>query len=70
MNKVERIRARKSYKMFEEWYNFLPVHTSDTKLILQKLRTELDNHSAYGTQTMADYAKESLDQLCKDKNIK
>lgn len=70
MNKTEKIRARKSYKMFEDWYNFLPIHTSDTKLILQKLHAELNSRSAYGTQTAADYAKESLDQLCKDKNIK
>lgn len=65
MTKEEKIRQRKSYIMFEEWFNFLQLkpNTSD---ILRKLYSILEHKRAFGSRAQSNYAHESLIQFIKD----
>ena len=61
----ERIRQRKSYLMFKEWFAFLNTNP-ENKAILRKLYTTLDNKYAFHSKTQSTYAQESLDLLLED----
>ena len=77
--KIEkRIRNRKSYKNFEGIFNeakeFFEYRVgSDLDLVLnwymQKIYSELNSASAFGSSMHAGYARESLDLLLKDKGV-
>lgn len=64
-----RIRQRKSYLEFQEWFIFLQTKPTNQQ-ILRKIYTLLDKKATFGSQTNAIYAEESLDLLIKDKKIK
>ena len=67
--KVERIRERKSYKMFEEFLNLLNRKDVLKAKVLDGLFEILDNKRAFGYETQAYYAKESLEQLKRDREL-
>ena len=64
--RIERIRARASYMLFWELYDFLeerPVIAD----ILRKFYDILDGRCSFGSRKNAEYAEESLDWVLKDK---
>jgi len=68
MPSVEKVRKRKSYKMFLELHRFLESQPSEAE-ILNKIYEILDDKRAFGSRTHSIYAEESLKQLISDFNI-
>ena len=64
--KIERIRARASYILFRELYDFLENKPAIVD-ILRKFYDILDGRYSFGSRKNAEYAEESLDWLLKDK---
>jgi hypothetical protein len=65
---IERIRARASYSMFEELYDFLEPRPC-TANILRKFYDILNSKCSFGSRKNAEYAEESLNWLLKDKGV-
>lgn len=64
--KIERIRARASYILFRELYDFLENKPAIAD-ILRKFYDILDGRYSFGSRKNAEYAEESLDWVLKDK---
>ena len=67
-NWIERIRARSSYLLFQQLYNFL-VSRPTTVEILRKFYDVLDAKGGFGSIRNAEYAKQSLDWVLKDNGM-
>lgn len=63
-NQEDKIRKRKSYLMFKEFYE-----AGARREVLELLNHELNKRSAYGSNTAALYARESLNLFITDFNI-
>lgn len=57
----KKIRTRKSYKMYEKFFEAGAV-----KAVLELLHQELDSRRAYYSTRAAGYSRESLDLFIKD----
>lgn len=64
--RIERIRARASYILFRELYDFLGERTAIAD-ILRKFYDILNAKCSFGSRKNAEYAEESLDWVLKDK---
>jgi len=64
--KIERIRARASYILFQELYDFLEERPAIAD-ILKKFYDTLNAKCSFGSRKIAEYAEESLDWVLKDK---
>ncbi len=64
--RIERIRARSSYLLFQQLYSFLKTKP-DIADILRKFYDILDGRCSFGSRKNAEYAEESLDWVLKDK---
>ena len=64
--RIERIRVRASYILFQELYAFLENKPAIAD-ILRKLYDILDGRYSFGSRKNAEYAEESLDWVLKDK---
>ena len=65
--KIERIRARSSYRLFQELYGFLEGQPAIAD-ILRKFYGILDSKCSFGSRKNAEYAEESLSWVLKDKD--
>jgi len=63
--KLRRIRARASYRLFRELYDFLKGSPT-TPAILRKVHDILDARRSFGSERNAVYAAESLELVLKD----
>ena len=63
--KVQRIRARSSYLLFQRFYDFLKTHP-DIAQILRRFYEILDARGGFGSRRNAEYAAESLDWVLRD----
>ena len=63
--KLRRIRARASYRLFRELHDFLSGKPS-TPAILRKVHDILDGRWSFGSERNAVYAAESLEFVLKD----
>jgi hypothetical protein len=63
--KVQRIRARSSYLLFQRLYEFLKTNP-DIAEILRRFYEILDAKGGFGSRRNAEYAKESLDRVLRD----
>ena len=63
--KLRRIRARASYRLFRELYDFLKGDPG-TPAILSKVHDILDARWSFGSERNAVYAEESLELVLKD----
>ena len=66
--RVERIRSRSSYLLFQQLYDFLETNP-DIVDVLKKFYDVLDNKRGFGSLRNAEYAAESLSWVLKDKGI-
>ena len=64
--RIERIRARASYLLFQELYEFLEKRPAIAD-ILRKFYDILNAKCSFGSRKNAEYAEESLDWVLKDK---
>jgi hypothetical protein len=64
--KIERIRARASYILFQELYDFLGQRPAIAD-ILRKFYDIMDGRCSFGSRKNAEYAEESLYWVLKDK---
>ncbi len=64
--RIERIRARASYILFQELYDFLWERPAIAD-ILRKFYDILNAKCSFGSRKNAEYAEESLDWVLKDK---
>jgi hypothetical protein len=62
---LQRIRARSSYRLFRELYEFLK-NEPDGMAVLRKFYEVLDTRGGFGSRTNAGYAAESLGQVLRD----
>lgn len=63
--KVQRIRARSSYLLFQRFYDFLKTHP-DMAEIMRRFYEILDARGGFGSRRNAEYAAESLDWVLRD----
>lgn len=63
--KVQRIRARSSYLLFQRFYDFLKTHP-DIAEIMRRFYEILDARGGFGSRRNAEYAAESLDWVLRD----
>jgi hypothetical protein len=66
--RIERIRARASYILFQELYDFLEERPA-TADILRKFYGILNAKCSFGSRKNAEYAAESLDWVLRDKGV-
>ena len=66
--RIERIRARASYMLFQELYDFLENRPAIAD-VLRKLYDILNAKCSFGSRKNAEYAEESLDWVLKDKGV-
>ena len=64
--RARRIRARSSYLLFQELYEFLERGAS-TADILRRFHDTLDRRHVFGSQRNADWAAQSLEWVLRDK---
>jgi hypothetical protein len=64
--RIERIRARASYILFQELYDFLGERPAIAD-ILRKFYDIMDGRYSFGSRKNAEYAEESLGWVLKDK---
>ncbi len=64
--RIERIRARASYILFQELYDFLEERPAIAD-VLRKFYDILNAKCSFGSRKNAKYAEESLDWVLKDK---
>ena len=64
--RIERIRARSSYLLFQELYDFLENRPAIAD-ILRKFYDILNAKCSFGSRKNAEYAEESLDWVMRDK---
>lgn len=62
----EKVRARNSYKRFEEILKWLSKRERTNEEILQKIHNTIDGMGGYKYQRTADFASESLLLLMED----
>ena len=67
--RIERIRARASYILFRELYDFLENRPAIAD-ILRKFYGILNAKCSFGSRKNAEYAEESLDWVLRDKGGK
>jgi len=65
IKKIQRIRARSSYVLFQRLCEFLKTNPT-IESILRKVYEILDARGGFGSRKNAEYAKESLDWVLKD----
>jgi len=66
--RIERIRTRSSYLLFQQLYDFLEDRPGIAD-ILRKIYDILDGRRCFGSRKNAEYAEESLDRVLKDKGV-
>ena len=66
--RIERIRARASYILFQELYDFLENRPAIAD-ILRKFYDILNAKCSFGSRKNAEYAAESLDWVLRDKGV-
>jgi len=66
--KIERIRARSSYLLFQQLYDFLEDRPGIAD-ILRKIYNILDGRRCFGSRKNAEYVEESLDRVLMDKGV-
>jgi hypothetical protein len=66
--RIERIRTRSSYILFQELYDFLGARPAIAD-ILRKFYDILNAKCSFGSRKNAAYAEESLDWLLRDKGV-
>jgi len=67
LNDLERIRNRKSYKLFSKEAEFFSgCGPGDMPKILKHIFELLDGRRAFGSRTNAYFAEESMEQAIKD----
>ena len=64
-DKIMRVRARASYRLFEQLYDFLNKKPSVAD-ILRKFHDILDAKKGFGSRRNAEFAAESLELVLKD----
>ncbi len=64
--RIERIRARASYLLFQQLYDFLEKRPAIAE-VLRKFYDILNAKCSFGSRKNAEYAEESLDWVLKDK---
>ena len=64
--RIEQIRARASYLLFQELYEFLEERPAIAD-ILRKFYDILNAKCSFGSRKNAEYAEESLERVLKDK---
>jgi hypothetical protein len=64
--RIQRIRARASYILFQELYDFLEQRPAIAD-ILRKFYNILNAKCSFGSRKNAEYAEESLDWVLKNK---
>jgi len=64
--KLQHIRARASYRLFAEFYDFLQSSPSAAD-ILRKVHEALDARYSFGSKRNAECAEESLDLVLRDR---
>ena len=64
--RIQRIRARSSYLLFRQLYEFLKSKP-DIADILKRFHDILDGKGGFGSRRNAEYAAESLAWVLKDK---
>ena len=67
-NKIQKVRKRASYLLFQELYDFLK-NAPDIADILKKIFNILDSKRSFGSRRNAECAFESLDLLLDDKSL-
>jgi len=65
IKKIQRIRARSSYLLFQRLYEFLKANPT-IESIVRKVYEILDARGGFGSRKNAEYAKESLDWVLRD----
>jgi len=68
MNWEDRVRSRKSYKQWSELMDLLRQKPGVSR-ILWRLYFLLDDKGAFGSQTKAGHAYESLHLFCRDNEL-
>jgi hypothetical protein len=63
--KLRRIRARSSYRLFNELYDFLSGKPGPAD-VLRKVHDILDARWSFGSERNATYAEESLELVLRD----
>jgi hypothetical protein len=63
--RIQRIRGRSSYSLFQELYDFLK-NKPDIADVLRKFYTTLDSRCSFGSRKNAEYAAESLGLVLED----
>ena len=64
--RIERIRARASYLLFQQLYDFLEKRPAIAE-VLRKFYDILNAKCSFGSRKNVEYAEESLDWVLKDK---
>ncbi len=62
----ERIRARKTYALFERLYGVVAEPQNGAEDVLRAVWEEFDRRHSFGSYTHASYALESLEQVLRD----
>ena len=65
IEKIQRIRARSSYLLFQRFYDFLKTNP-DIEEIMRRFYEILDARGGFGSRRNAEYAKESLEWVLRD----
>ena len=65
IEKIQRIRARSSYVLFQRFYDFLKANP-DIAEIMKRFYEILDARGGFGSRRNAEYAKESLEWVLRD----
>ena len=65
IEKIQRIRARSSYALFQRFYAFLKTNPGIAE-IMKQFYEILDARGGFGSRRNAEYAKESLDWVLRD----
>lgn len=69
---IERVRARKSYKLFSALTDLLTDFKNSQKSakeFLFEIHKVIDTHRGFGSETNSNYAVESIELLAKDRGI-
>jgi hypothetical protein len=72
MNKCDRIRERVSYQHYKKLFGELKADgftNEQSKKIIQKVHTEVDDRNGYGSATNSNASEESIVQLFVDLQI-
>jgi hypothetical protein len=63
------VRRRKWYKRWEDLVELIEDEDATTVAIVRQVFGLIDGIKGFGSRTQADFSKESLDQVLKDKGF-